>query len=101
MTIDFDIFRPANLENWEASLKIFHKELEIIEDDAKLVIDQCISGLRSTQSGIKQLWYNHGAPTRQCLIEHIQSKHNEIIKKYIDDLDSVDRQFQVTISYYM
>lgn len=46
VNIDYDIFRPANLENWEASLEYFHKHLLIAENESKDVLDGCIDSLR-------------------------------------------------------
>lgn len=96
MNIDYDIFRPANLENWEASLKMFHKKLASIEDDAKFVIDQCVEGLRSTEMGIKLVQNIENINTRRCLIEHIQTKHEGIVKKFISELETVEQEFEVS-----
>lgn len=95
MNIDYDIFRPANLENWEASLKMFNKKLATIEDDAKFVIDQCIAALRSTDMGIKLIKNVDNINTRRCLIEHIQTKQNGIIKKFISEIEMVEHEFRV------
>lgn len=95
MNIDYDIFRPANLENWEASLKTFNKKLEIIESDAKIVTDQCIEALLSTEYGIKLIENIGNIKTRQCLIDHIQTKRDGIVKKFINEVEMVEHEFQV------
>lgn len=95
VNIDYDIFRPANLENWEASLKMFHTKLAIIEEDAKFVIDQCIEALRSTEMGIKLMENIDHINTRRCLIEHIQTKQDGIVKKFISELEMVEHEFHV------
>lgn len=99
MNIDYDIFRPANLENWEASLKMFYKKLAIIEEDTKYVIDQCIGELRSTELGVKLLENVNNINTRGCLINHIQTKYDGIVKKFFCELEIVEHEFQVGKSY--
>lgn len=95
VNIDYDIFRPANLENWEASLKMFHTKLAIIEDDAKFVIDQCVEALRSTKMGVKLMQNIGHITTRRCLIDHIRTKHDGIVKKFISELEIVEHEFHV------
>lgn len=95
VNIDYDIFRPANLENWEASLKMFNQKLATIEEDAKLVIDQSIESLRSTEMGVKLIRNINNISTRRCLIDHIHTKYHGIVAKFISELDTVEREFQV------
>lgn len=46
VNIDYDIFRPGNLENWQASLEYFQKHLNTVEQESKTVLDHCIQSLR-------------------------------------------------------
>lgn len=46
VNIDYDIFCPANLEYWEASLQYFRRELEIAETQSKTILDGCIENLK-------------------------------------------------------
>lgn len=98
MNIDYDIFQSGNLENWEASLKQFRKELDVIEDQSKYLIDTCIPALRSTEMGIDLIKNVREIQTRPCLVEHILTKHESVIQKFITEITVVDKIFTVILS---
>lgn len=95
ITIDYDIFRPGNLENWEASLNLFNKKLETIEFDAKHTIDKCIPALRSTEMGIELINSIPMLNTRECLAEHMLTKYESIVQKFISEIETVEQEFRV------
>lgn len=74
---------------------MFNQKLAIIEEDAKFEIDQCIETLRSTELGIKLIKNVDDINTRRCLIDHIQTKHEGIVKKFISELEMVEHEFEV------
>lgn len=46
LTLDYDVFKPGNLENWQATLEYFYKFVGKVEIKANKVLDNCISSLR-------------------------------------------------------
>lgn len=97
INIDYDIFRPGNLENWEASLKLFDKMLRIIERDAKNLIDKCIPTLRSTEKGIELINSLAQLNTRKCLVTHMLTKHDSIVQKFISEIETIEQEFRVCV----
>lgn len=95
INIDYDIFRPGNLENWEASLKLFDKRLQKIEHDAKQLIDKCIPTLRSTEMGIELINSIEHLNTRNCLVKHMLTKHDSIVHKFISEIEMIEQEFRV------
>lgn len=95
INIDYDIFRPGNLENWEASLKLFDKRLQTIERDAKNLIDKCIPTLRSTEMGIELINSIEHLNTRECLVKHMLTKHDSIVHKFISEIETIEQEFRV------
>lgn len=93
--IDYNIFRPGNLENWEASLGSFHKRLETIEIDARDVIDKCIPSLKLSQQGIMLINNIDKMNTRASLAVHMQSKLESVLEKFITEIEMVEMIFMV------
>lgn len=92
INIDYDIFRPGNLENWEASLKLFNKRLQTIERDAKNLIDKCIPTLRSTEMAIELINSIENSNTRKCLVI---TQHDSIVHKFISEIETIEQEFRV------
>lgn len=92
INIDYDIFRPGNLENWEASLKLFNKRLQTIERDAKNLIDKCIPTLRSTEMAIELINSIENLNTRKCLVI---TQHDSIVHKFISEIETIEQEFRV------
>lgn len=101
VNIDYDIFQLENLENWEASLKQFRQELAVIENRSKHIIDVCIPALRTTKMGIDLMKSIKEIQTRPCLVQHILTKHESIIKKFVTEISIVDKIFLVMQRYSM
>lgn len=97
--IDYDIFRPGNLENWEASLNNFHKRLQSIEIDAKDVLDNCVPALKLSQRGIELINNIDQINTRQSLATHLQSKLVGVLEKFVAEIESVEKIFTVIYIY--
>lgn len=100
VNIDYDIFRPANLENWEASLQLFAQKLETIENDGKNVIDKCIPKLRITEMGIELINSTKHLNTRKCLVEHMITKHDSIVQKFISEIEMVEQEFRQKVRLF-
>lgn len=66
-----------------------------IENAAKHIIDRCIPALQSTELGIQLIENIQTVQTRKCLIEHMLTKHDSIIKKFIYEIEIVEKEFQV------
>lgn len=100
VNIDYDIFRPANLENWEASLQLFAQKLETIEHDGKNIIDKCIPKLRLTEMGIELINNAKNLNTRKCLAEHMITKHDSIVQKFISEIEMVEQEFRQKVRLF-
>lgn len=80
---------------------MFNKNLLIIESDAKLVIDQCIETMRSTELGIELIRNIENINTRRILIDYIQTKYDGVVKKFLSELERVEHEFQVGKSFIL
>lgn len=98
LKIDYDIYRPGNLENWEASLKVFTKKLKTIEVLAQNTIDKCIPALRSTEIGVELVNNIPNLNTRTCLVEHLQQKHENITQNFLREIQAVKDEFLVWLN---
>lgn len=93
--IDYNIFRPGNLENWEASLNSFNKRLQTIEIDAKDVLDKCIPALKLSEQGIVLINNIDTMNTRTALAVHMRNKRESVLEKFIAEIESVQLIFMV------
>lgn len=94
-SVDYDMFLPSNWENWEYSLEQFNKRLESLEIDAKAVIDQSINSLLSAQKGIKLLVNANTIDTRQVLQEFVSTKHENLLRFFVSEINNVETVFMV------
>ncbi|KAH8417458.1 hypothetical protein KR222_000260 [Zaprionus bogoriensis] len=92
-TVDYDMFLPSNWENWEYSLEQFNKHLELLEMEAKTVIDQSINSLLSAEKGIKLLTNANAIDTRQSLQEFVSTKHENLLRFFISEINNVEAVF--------
>lgn len=46
ITVDYDVYRRGNIDNWEATLDYFYKGVEQMDKEARKVLDHCIEQLR-------------------------------------------------------
>ncbi|XP_055533348.1 dynein axonemal heavy chain 10 [Wyeomyia smithii] len=93
ISVDYDIFAPSNLANWEATLEYFYKGVEQVEHEAQLALDQCIGALRSANLGL-QLIKNLGQmETRPALANHLSSKYENITKQFLAEVGMVEHEF--------
>ncbi|KAH8358423.1 hypothetical protein KR093_000053 [Drosophila rubida] len=92
-TVDYDMFLPSNWENWEYSLEQFNKRLEVLEMEAKTVIDQSINSLLSADKGIKLLTNANTIDTRKVLQEFVSTKHENLLRFFISEINNVEAVF--------
>ncbi|KAL7729890.1 hypothetical protein ACLKA6_014739 [Drosophila palustris] len=92
-TVDYDMFLPSNWENWEYSLEQFNKRLEMLEMEAKTVIDQSINSLLSADKGIKLLTNANAIDTRKSLQEFVSTKHENLLRFFISEINNVEAVF--------
>lgn len=76
-------------------MKLFDKRLQKIEHDARQLIDKCIPTLRSTEMGIELINSIEHLNTRDCLIEHMLTKHDSIVHKFISEIEMIEQEFRV------
>ncbi|EDV92648.1 GH18884 [Drosophila grimshawi] len=92
-SVDYDMFMPSNWENWEYSLEQFNKHLEVLEIEAKTVIDQSINSLLSAQKGIKLLVNANSIDTRKVLQEFVSTKHENLLRFFVSEINNVEAVF--------
>ncbi|XP_064550918.1 dynein axonemal heavy chain 10 [Drosophila montana] len=92
-SVDYDMFLPSNWENWEYSLEQFNRRLEMLEIEAKAVIDQSINSLLSAQKGIKLLINANSIDTRKVLQEFVSTKHENLLRFFVSEINNVENVF--------
>lgn len=97
LNVDYDIFVPNNKDNWEASLDYFYKCMESVENEARIVLDQCIESLKSAEQGLELVGYLNTIETRDKLLKHLLSKKETIMKKFLSEVGVVEHEFLVSI----
>jgi dynein heavy chain len=88
---------PNNKDNWEASLDYFYKCMESVENEARIVLDQCIDSLKSAEQGLELVGYLNTIETRDKLLKHLLSKKETIMKKFLSEVGVVEHEFFVSI----
>lgn len=99
LQIDYDVFRPSNLENWEATLEYFKKHVEILEVEAKFVLDRSIQSLRSAEQGLSLIRDTQASDTRKAFIDHMSTKHESVMRQFISELGIVEYEFLVRTDF--
>ncbi|XP_037827971.1 dynein heavy chain 10, axonemal-like, partial [Lucilia sericata] len=92
-SVDYDIFRPGNWENWEHTLSTFNKRLDSVESEAKLVIERSITMLRSSELGLSLIRDVKHLDTRQALTEFISTKHENLLRFFVTEINAVEYEY--------
>ncbi|KAG5670791.1 hypothetical protein PVAND_001030 [Polypedilum vanderplanki] len=93
LSIDYNIFEPNNFDNWESTLDYFYKQMEIVENEARVVLDQCIDSLKSAEQGLELISYMGEVETREKLLNHLMSKRESVMKKFVTEVGIVEHEF--------
>lgn len=96
LNIDYDIFEPNNKDNWESTLDYFYKYMEAVENEAIVVLDQCIDSLKSAEQGLELIAYMSKTETRDKLLKHLMSKRDSVMKKFVIEVGIVEHEFLVS-----
>lgn len=96
LNVDYDIFVPNNKDNWEATLDYFYKCMGSVENEARIVLDQCIDSLKSAEQGIELLGYLNTIETREKLLKHLLLKKESIMQKLVTEVGIVENEFLVS-----
>lgn len=96
LNIDYDIFEPNNKDNWESTLDYFYKYMEAVENEAIVVLDQCIDSLKSAEQGLELIAYMSKTETRDKLLKHLISKRESVMKKFVIEVGIVEHEFLVS-----
>ncbi|XP_055618804.1 dynein axonemal heavy chain 10 isoform X2 [Toxorhynchites rutilus septentrionalis] len=94
ISVDYDIFAPSNLANWEATLEYFYKGVEQVEHEARTALDQCITSLRSANLGLELIKNLDKMETRPALANHLSSKYETIMKQLLAEVEAVGHEFE-------
>ncbi|XP_062558011.1 dynein axonemal heavy chain 10 isoform X2 [Armigeres subalbatus] len=93
ISVDYDIFVPSNLANWEATLEYFYKGVEQVEHEARIALDHCIASLRSANLGLELIKSLDKMETRPSLAHHLSSKYENIMKQFLAEVGMVEHEF--------
>lgn len=96
LSVDYNIFAPNNRDNWEATLDYFYKCMETVENEARVVLDQCIDSLKSAEQGLELVGYMSNIETREKLLKHLMSKKESIVRKLLTEIGIVEHEFLVS-----
>lgn len=91
--IDYDVFRSGNLENWMATMDLFKRKIDYVENHGKVVLDHCIESLRSAEQGLELINDMSTMDTRDIFIEHMKKKHESVTKKFLSEIGFVEHVF--------
>lgn len=94
-SIDYDIFRPGNWENWEHSLSTFNRRLDHVESEAKSVIDISLTMLRSSDLGLDLIRDIKTIDTRDDFVEFLSSKHENLLRFFVSEINVVEYEYLV------
>lgn len=97
--IDYDIFRPGNWENWEHSLNMFNRRLEHVESEGRSVIDIGLTMLRSSELGLELIRDINTIDTRDDFVYFISSKHENLLRFFVSEINLVEYEFLVCFNY--
>lgn len=101
LSIDYNIFEPNNKDNWESTLDYFYKYMENVENEARIVLDQCIDSLKSAEQGLELIAYMCTIETRDKLLKHLMSKRESIMKKFVTEVGIVEHEFLVSAQIFI
>lgn len=96
LNVDYDIFVPNNRDNWEATIDYFYKCMDNVENEARVVLDQCIDSLKSAEQGLELVGYMNRIETREKLLKHLMSKKESIVRKLLTEIGIVEHEFLVS-----
>lgn len=91
--LDYDIFRIAFVEYWDASLEEFRGKIGKFEEEGMSFIDQCIEMLNSPSDGIVLINSILEMKTRACFVEHIKRRGDSVMKTLISFIGEVEHEF--------
>ncbi|XP_058981464.1 dynein axonemal heavy chain 10-like [Musca domestica] len=92
-SVDYDIFRPGNWENWEHTLSTFNKRLDAVESEAKQVIEKSITMLRSSDLGLELIRDVKLLDTRKALTDFLSTKHENLLRFFVTEINTVECEF--------
>lgn len=96
LKVDYDIFKPSNWENWEATLDYFNKKMGVVEGEAKTCIDHCISTLRSSDLGLELMNDVEQFNTSDSLSTYLTSKIEILLRFFVTEVNQVEHEFNVS-----
>jgi dynein heavy chain len=70
--------------------------MEIVENEACIVLDQCIDSLKSAEQGLELIAYMCTVETRDKLFKHLMSKRESVMKKFVNEVGIVEHEFLVS-----
>lgn len=92
-TTDFDIYKPACKENWEAIVESFYTEVKQLEKEAKIFIDESFKILRCSEEALEMLLKFKHIKTRSCIQEQLMTKFDVVMQQFSKEISTVEYLF--------
>ncbi|KAK6624941.1 hypothetical protein RUM44_011805 [Polyplax serrata] len=92
-TTDFDIYKPACKDNWDAIVESFYKEVKQLEKEAKIFIDESFKILRSSEEALEMLLKFKHIKTRSSIQEQLMTKFDVVMQQFSKEISTVEYMF--------
>ncbi|XP_077294859.1 dynein axonemal heavy chain 10-like [Arctopsyche grandis] len=92
-TVDFSLFIPDNKENWDVIINEFYKDVAIVEDKAKIFIDDSFENLRSSEEAMEMLLKLTNFETRESIHEQLTMKFGVIMQQFMKEITTIQSIF--------
>ncbi|XP_055373636.1 dynein axonemal heavy chain 10 [Condylostylus longicornis] len=93
IVVDYDIFRPTNLADWDDTMSNFNKRVELMELEAQNVIDNCMATLHSSDKGLMFIQEVFNIDTRDVLTEHVKNKYENVSRFFLSEIAHITHEF--------
>lgn len=76
-----------------ATIDLFKRKIEQVEQHGLLVLDHCIDALRSAEQGLELINNMTSIDTRPSFRDHVMKKHESVTKKFLTEISFVEQVF--------
>ncbi|XP_064619187.1 dynein axonemal heavy chain 10-like isoform X2 [Lineus longissimus] len=92
--VNFDPFSLKHQTSWKSVMEWFYREVESIENEAKMFIDESFKSLRSAEGAFDMLLNFKHIRSREVINAQMMMKFNDILLQYGKEVDIMDSLFQ-------
>ncbi|XP_074640231.1 dynein axonemal heavy chain 10-like [Tubulanus polymorphus] len=92
--VSFDPFNIRHQASWKSVMDWFYREVESIENEAKMFIDESFKSLRSAEGAFDMLLKFKHIRSREAINSQMMKKFNDILLQYGKEVDLMDKLYQ-------